>query len=213
MPYFANFRLIVELSTPLVNMRWFLYACGYPKDSVYFFINGLTMTLVFFVVRILSIPIYWYKCYSIVDTPQWFKLKYLRHVMVLTCLCLDVINIYWFRKMLRGAMIVWSTNWSYFEKHHKSVQLARLARLRSSLYTSTMNGLNVIGTPSRYMGMRFVDRLIESLPAVIAETFLSRPASPATVKDGDDEHDADDDDDNNSNDDRSCASSSSVSSN
>ena len=57
MPYFANFRLIVELSTPLVNMRWFFYAVGYDKYSLHFFINGICMTLLFFTVRIATIPL------------------------------------------------------------------------------------------------------------------------------------------------------------
>jgi len=170
MPYFANFRLMVELSTPLVNMRWFLYACGYPKDSLHFFVNGITMTLVFFVVRILSIPIYWYKCYTILDTPQWFKLRNLRQAMVITCLALDIINIYWFRKMYRGALIVWSANWSYYEKHHKPQQLEKLHSYQQSLKSKTLLAVNsltmIINNPGRYIGLRFVERLMETLREV-----------------------------------------------
>lgn len=106
MPYFANFRLICELSTPLVNMRWFLYAAGHNKKSIYFFINGITMTLMFFTVRIAIIPVYWYKVFTVIDSPLWLQMKHLRYVMIVTCVILDVINLFWFKKMLRGAIIV-----------------------------------------------------------------------------------------------------------
>lgn len=106
MPYFANFRLICELSTPLVNMRWFLYAAGHNKKSVYFFLNGMTMTLMFFIVRIAIIPVYWYKVFSVIDSQLWLQMKHLRYIMIVTCVILDIINLFWFKKMLRGAIIV-----------------------------------------------------------------------------------------------------------
>lgn len=159
MPYFANFRLIVELSTPLVNMRWFLYAMGFKKDSTHFFINGILMTMMFFAVRILSIPIYWYKVYTVLDSPVWIKMRNFRYVMIVTCILLDIINIYWFRKMFKGALIVWNTKWQHYEKHHKHQQLEMLQEYRKNikykltnnlLYQSTLNGLNIIN-PSRYL--------------------------------------------------------------
>ncbi len=159
MPYFANFRLIVELSTPLVNIRWFLYAVGFKKDSLHFFINGILMTLMFFTVRIASIPVYWYKVYTVLDSPTWIKMRNFRYLMIVTCVALDIINIYWFRKMFKGALIVWTTNWQYYEKHHKTQQLELLHEYRKNIkqkltnnlvYQSTLNGLNIIN-PSRYL--------------------------------------------------------------
>lgn len=161
MPYFANFRLIVELSTPLVNMRWFLYATGYPKDSIHFFVNGIVMTALFFTVRIASIPIYWYKVYTVLDSPLWAKMRTFRYIMIVTCLALDVINVYWFRKMFKGALIVWNTNWQYYEKHHKAQQLERLGNMRkfvsskltisnSAMYQSTVQRLQRL-YPANYM--------------------------------------------------------------
>ncbi|XP_072847696.2 TLC domain-containing protein 4-B isoform X2 [Pogona vitticeps] len=48
LPYFANFRLISELSTPFVNLRWFLDTAGWPRSSHLVLANGLAMTVVFF---------------------------------------------------------------------------------------------------------------------------------------------------------------------
>lgn len=118
MPYFANFRLICELSTPLVNMRWFLYASGLNKTSFYFLLNGLVMTAMFFTVRIAIIPIYWYKVYSVSDSQLWTQMQHFRYIMIITCLILDVINIFWFKKMFRGALIVASSNWKNYKKNN-----------------------------------------------------------------------------------------------
>jgi hypothetical protein len=84
--------------------------------------------------------------------------------------------------MLKGALIVWSTNWSYFEKHHKTQQLEKLSSYHqtlktkllsanSALYQSTLNGLSMIVNPSKYIGMGFLDRLIESLPTFVSDVF------------------------------------------
>lgn len=80
-------------------------------------------------------------------------------------------------KMLRGAIIVWSANWSYYEKHHKPQQLEILHSYKRSIKTKTllvMNGLATFivnaNTPGRYIGVRFVERLAEVLRDV-RETF------------------------------------------
>ena len=41
--------------------RWFLDVLGYQKTSPIFLINGVAMAGMFFLVRIASIPPYWYK--------------------------------------------------------------------------------------------------------------------------------------------------------
>jgi len=133
MPYFANFRLICELSTPLVNMRWFLYAAGHNKKSLYFFINGMMMTIMFFAVRIASIPVYWYKVYSVLNSQLWVQMRHLRYVMVITCLILDIINIFWFKKMFRGALIVFKQQWEHYKENHKAQQVEIVSVYQTSL--------------------------------------------------------------------------------
>jgi len=104
MPYFANFRLLAELSTPLVNIRWFLDALKYSKTSKAFVLNGILMTLVFFIVRIVTMPIYWWKVYIVAITPLWSHMGHFRYVLIIVCAVLDVINLYWFSKMVRGCL-------------------------------------------------------------------------------------------------------------
>ena len=41
---------------------------GYPKTSPLFMLNGVAMSVMFFVVRILSIPPYWYKVWTFYGT-------------------------------------------------------------------------------------------------------------------------------------------------
>ena len=45
--------ILVEFTTPFVNLRWFLDKLGMKGSSLYFW-NGLAMTLSWFVVRVLG---------------------------------------------------------------------------------------------------------------------------------------------------------------
>ncbi|KAL5017535.1 hypothetical protein ScPMuIL_007124 [Solemya velum] len=103
LPYFANYRLIAEFSTPLVNQRWFLDILGYKRTSKVFIANGIAMTVTFFAVRIFTMPQYWYKVYSVYDTEGFNRLGHIQIVLVLTCFVLDVINLFWFYKMCKGV--------------------------------------------------------------------------------------------------------------
>ncbi|CAF3423006.1 unnamed protein product [Rotaria socialis] len=104
MPYFANFRLLAELSTPSVNLRWFLDVLKYPKTSKIFVLNGLSMTSIFFFVRIVAMPIYWWKVYIVAITPLWPHMGHFRYILIVVCIVLDIINLYWFLKMARGCV-------------------------------------------------------------------------------------------------------------
>ncbi|XP_077981623.1 TLC domain-containing protein 4-B-like [Glandiceps talaboti] len=103
LPYFANFRLIAEVSTPFVNERWFLDVLGYPKDNVYLIFNGVAMSVSFFMVRIAVMPTYYYTMYSVWGTPEFYELSSgMRVAWVLASAVLDTINVYWFSKIYRG---------------------------------------------------------------------------------------------------------------
>ncbi|EMP25872.1 Cytochrome c-type heme lyase [Chelonia mydas] len=52
--YFGNFRLLAEFSTPFVNQRWFFEVLGYPRSSKANIINGVLMTVVFFMRALLA---------------------------------------------------------------------------------------------------------------------------------------------------------------
>ncbi|KAJ8404169.1 hypothetical protein AAFF_G00339420 [Aldrovandia affinis] len=64
LPYFANFRLISELSTPFVNQRWFFEALSYPRSERLVVVNGVAMAVVFFLVRIAVMPPYYARVVS-----------------------------------------------------------------------------------------------------------------------------------------------------
>ena len=72
------------------------------------------MTIIFFVARIVIIPVYWFKVYyilirpldtSTIDDIEIAMNKYL-YIMIVTCIVLDIINIYWFIKIFKGAILV-----------------------------------------------------------------------------------------------------------
>ncbi len=72
------------------------------------------MTFVFFLVRISTIPIYWYKVYYILIIPLntnttdeiEIEMNKFLYIMIATCMVLDIINIFWFIKIFKGATIV-----------------------------------------------------------------------------------------------------------
>uniref|UniRef100_A0A3B1IGG8 Si:dkey-10f21.4 n=1 Tax=Astyanax mexicanus TaxID=7994 RepID=A0A3B1IGG8_ASTMX len=107
LPYFANFRLLSELSTPFVNQRCFFHVLGYHKYSKPCLFNGVAMALSFFVVRIAVIPFYYRDVYSVYGTEAFYRLPLgARSAWILCSLCLDVMNILWMRKILRGCLKV-----------------------------------------------------------------------------------------------------------
>ncbi|XP_072547359.1 TLC domain-containing protein 4-B [Salminus brasiliensis] len=107
LPYFANFRLLSELSTPFVNQRWFLHVLGYHKLSKPSLANGVAMASSFFLVRIAVIPAYYSHMYSVYGTEAFYRLPLgARSAWLLCSLCLDVMNVMWMRKILRGCLKV-----------------------------------------------------------------------------------------------------------
>lgn len=105
LPYFANVRQLAEISTPFVNQRWFFDAVGHQRSSSSFIINGYVMGASFFFCRILMMPIYYYKCYLVWGSEEQLQLGALINFFwISTCIVLDIINLYWFTKIVKGAM-------------------------------------------------------------------------------------------------------------
>ncbi|XP_022319419.1 TLC domain-containing protein 4-B-like isoform X2 [Crassostrea virginica] len=115
MTSFANYRLLAELSTPFVNNRFFFDMLGIKKTDPLGFTNGILMTLSFFVVRIFVLPFYWMKVYEVYGTEAFVNSGHVRMVLVVTCVVLDVINLFWFYKMLKGVHKVLKVN---FDKNY-----------------------------------------------------------------------------------------------
>uniref|UniRef100_V9LC39 Transmembrane protein 56-B-like protein n=1 Tax=Callorhinchus milii TaxID=7868 RepID=V9LC39_CALMI len=104
LPYFANFRLIAEFSTPFVNQRWFFEVLGYPKTSRVNLTNGILMVVVFFTVRIAVMPLYYGKMISTFGTEAFSKLgQRAQFVWIASSICLDIMNVMWMYKIARGC--------------------------------------------------------------------------------------------------------------
>ncbi|XP_039628501.1 TLC domain-containing protein 4-B [Polypterus senegalus] len=104
LPYFANFRLISELSTPFVNQRWFFDVLSYPRSGLQVVLNGVAMAVVFFAVRIAVMPTYYIRVWSTVGTPAFERLGPGPQVAwILSSVSLDVLNIIWMYRITRGC--------------------------------------------------------------------------------------------------------------
>ncbi|KAL2089369.1 hypothetical protein ACEWY4_014057 [Coilia grayii] len=107
LPYFANFRLLSEFSTPCVNQRWFFKVLGYPKTSVPNLINGALMAAVFFLVRLAVLPLYYYRVFGVYGTQAYNKLPLGGRVSwILSSLCLDLLNLLWMWRIWVGGLRV-----------------------------------------------------------------------------------------------------------
>ncbi|XP_078662255.1 TLC domain-containing protein 4-B-like [Branchiostoma floridae x Branchiostoma belcheri] len=103
-PYFVVLFLMSELSTPFVSLRESLYFTGKVKSEAYT-LNGYAMVLTFFLGRIAVIPHYWYHIYPHVVSGKVFQVGWDAAVTaILLWTVLNVLNIFWFYKMLRGAL-------------------------------------------------------------------------------------------------------------
>ncbi len=100
--YFANFRILAECSTVFVNNRWLMSVTGH-RASKWYVLNGITMLFVFFTCRIAILLPYYAVTYqavgrAVADLPVLLILAWIPCGIVM-----DILNIYWFRKMFNGA--------------------------------------------------------------------------------------------------------------
>lgn len=105
--FVAAFFMVYELSTPFVNARWMLDKMGL-RNSLVYKVNGLTMVAVFFAARIFPAQLYLFKVvythrHELDSVPQL-----LLRFVVFAWFCSLALNLYWFRKMLAGALKVFS---------------------------------------------------------------------------------------------------------
>uniref|UniRef100_A0A6I8QGE6 TLC domain-containing protein 4 n=2 Tax=Xenopus tropicalis TaxID=8364 RepID=A0A6I8QGE6_XENTR len=104
LPYFGNFRLIAEFSTPFVNQRWFFEVLGYSKYALPNMVNGVLMTISFFIVRIAVIPIYYGRVFSTFGTEAFHKLGLgAQCAWIISSVSLDIMNVMWMIKITKGC--------------------------------------------------------------------------------------------------------------
>lgn len=96
--------LTTEITTPFMNLRWFLSQSG-MKDNYLYYANGLFATLLWFVFRILIIPLYFFKMLE-----QWDLYvqvgTFLFYQCFLYAAILSILNVLWFYKIMNGLISV-----------------------------------------------------------------------------------------------------------
>ncbi|KAJ8270324.1 hypothetical protein GJAV_G00113010 [Gymnothorax javanicus] len=124
LPYFANFRLLAEFSTPCVNQRWFFEVLGYDKSSKENLANGILMAVTFFLVRIMVMPFYYFRMYSVFGMQAVYSVSLGgRIAWILSSFCLDIMNLMWMLKIARGCCKV-----VHFG-HHSRMQMCRKGKV------------------------------------------------------------------------------------
>jgi hypothetical protein len=106
MAFFGLYRLLSEFSTIFVNIRWLLLTYN-MKNSALYLINGGALIILFFTVRIIAIPPFWYFMYKASQSPHWPHLAtYHKIICVGVSIPLDLLNVYWFYKVILIAVKV-----------------------------------------------------------------------------------------------------------
>ncbi|XP_035692989.1 TLC domain-containing protein 4-like [Branchiostoma floridae] len=105
LPYYINLYLLMEISNPMLNMRVILDVMGYKRSDLYM-INSVVWTVAFFLVRILTIPLFWYNV-AVYASRALFQQGV---AIILTGLVLmpifNAMNVFWFVKILLGARAI-----------------------------------------------------------------------------------------------------------
>jgi len=102
MTHLLLIRLIAEMSTPFVNMRWNLAVTGKKSTKRYFY-NGLLLLFTFFISRILLMPYVYWRFYQAKDTLGYDKLENIKWIFAGPIL-VDCLNLYWFYKIALGSI-------------------------------------------------------------------------------------------------------------
>ena len=103
--FFIVYRMLAEASTPFLNAFYLFRMTDSKENYLYRFVSW-SMLITFFVFRIVVIPWHWYELLSAVlhpAAPQIIPI-FFRFWLGTNYLAFDVLNIFWLRKMVRGAI-------------------------------------------------------------------------------------------------------------
>ncbi|CAE8615434.1 unnamed protein product [Polarella glacialis] len=107
--YFASSLLINEASTLNLTAMWYLTYSG-RKSTKLFAINGVIFAIMFFLCRIVFIPVSFYQftlanmCYPGDGVDGGSMLVQGPHLMVVGYIFIFLLNLVWFRKLAKGAL-------------------------------------------------------------------------------------------------------------
>ena len=77
---------------------------GYDKSSTPVIGNSVCFALFFFIFRVAAMPVFWLRVYTSYTSGILAGLLHLPYVLFVTCFVLDFLNLYWFHKIVKGAV-------------------------------------------------------------------------------------------------------------
>lgn len=104
--YWVVFPLTTELSTPFVNILWYLLFINYPKQSKLFITNSLLLVTTFYACRIFMIPYHWIAMYYYVYLDPSMSVMWpigIQYWILASYMVVDVLNVMWAYKLARGC--------------------------------------------------------------------------------------------------------------
>ncbi|TGZ70645.1 hypothetical protein CRM22_003085 [Opisthorchis felineus] len=106
--FYVHYKLLTELSTPLVNLRWFILRVGYSPKHPAFSLTTVALCVCFVTVRLIgSIP-YWFWLHqsvtSLTDPDQIKTCEIYRPVFYVLSILLDCLNVAWSSILVDRAM-------------------------------------------------------------------------------------------------------------
>jgi len=99
MLWFANFRLLSEISTPFLNFRWFMQQMG-DRTSALYNLNRYAFFVVFALCRIATIPRYWLTAYNVSGDIAQISNQMIG-ILFVSGAVLDTLNLFWFYLMFK----------------------------------------------------------------------------------------------------------------
>lgn len=101
--FFVICRLLSEFSTPFVNWRGLLHEIE-DKQGQWYVVASISMMVTFFLCRVTVIPWHNYMLFAaLVSTEASTAPLVLKVIMVLNSVPFDILNMFWFYKILRGG--------------------------------------------------------------------------------------------------------------
>ncbi|KAG6554991.1 hypothetical protein Mapa_003576 [Marchantia paleacea] len=102
--YYILMVLFSEVSTPFINLRWYLLTCGL-KNSNAFVYNGMALLVVWLFARVILFIYFFYHVYTEFDQISQLYLPGF-YFMFTAPPTLALMNLFWFYKIVAGALRV-----------------------------------------------------------------------------------------------------------
>ncbi|XP_069125556.1 TLC domain-containing protein 4-B-like [Argopecten irradians] len=103
MSYFANLRLMAVFSTLFLNIWWMLDKANVDKSSTVYVLHRHMAIVTFMLTRVVAIPFHWYTAYTCIRSEDFAVLGNRLHMITLTYLPLDILNVHWGIGIIKSA--------------------------------------------------------------------------------------------------------------